>query len=115
MICEKCNANMKWLKKDSVQGWICSKCGWNFITTNIDDIYEDTKEYSIYIKNNCEVDIKKIKLISKLAGVNYIKAKKLLVEEKVCIFKSRAIDVKNVLKMLDELNIKYEVVPKFKY
>ena len=45
MICEKCKANMNWFSEDSVQGWVCSSCEWNLITTNINKIYEDMTEY----------------------------------------------------------------------
>lgn len=115
MICEKCKANMNWFSEGSIQGWVCSNCGWNLMTTNIDEIYEDTIEYSIYIKNMNEINKEKIKSIARIAGVNYIIARKILMESRVCIFKDKAPKVKVVIEELDKLKIQFEVIPKFKY
>ena len=49
MRCEKCNENMNWFFEGSIQGWLCSGCGWNLVTTYIDVINNDTTEYSVYI------------------------------------------------------------------
>lgn len=37
----------------------CPMCGWNIITTYIEDIDRDETEYSLYIKNVTEVDAEK--------------------------------------------------------
>lgn len=115
MICEKCKANINWFSEDSVQGWVCSSCEWNLITTNINEIYEDMTEYSVYIKNVDELNNKKIKLTARIAGVNFIAAKQMLTESDVCIVRDKAPKVKDVIKELEELKIQFEVSPKFKY
>lgn len=115
MICEKCKANMNWFSEGSVQGWMCSNCGWNLMTTNIDEIYEDTVEYSIYIKNINEINNEKIKSIARITGVNFIIAKKMLMESHVCILKDKASKVKNVIQELEKSEIQFEIIPKFKY
>lgn len=115
MECEKCKANMSWFSKDSVRGWSCSSCGWNLVTTNISEIYEDMTEYSIYIKNVIEVNKEIIKLIARIAEVNFIIARQMLIGNNVCILKAKAPKVKKVIEELEELKIQFEVSPKFKY
>ncbi len=115
MICEKCNKNMIQIDENSVQGWRCPHCGWNILTTRIDKIYEDMTEYSIYIKSSTEIDMKKIKLIAKTAGVNYGVAKQMLVKGDICILKAKAKEIKETINRLEELNIPFEVSPEFKY
>ena len=51
MICEKCKGKMNWSIEGATQGWRCPMCGWNIITTYIEDIDRDETEYSLYIKN----------------------------------------------------------------
>lgn len=80
MACEKCKANMHWFSEGSIQGWVCSNCGQSVITTNISEVYEDTTEYSVYIRNVNGVNNEKIRLIDKTAGVNYIFARRMLME-----------------------------------
>lgn len=115
MICNKCKRNMIEISKDSVRGWFCPYCGWNILTTNIDKIYDDTTEYSIYIKTLTEIDTSKIKLVAQTAGVNYGIAKKMLTEGKCCILKAKAVEIKETIEKLKEENIPYDVIPEFKY
>lgn len=37
------------MQEDNVNGLICPKCGWNIVTTKIDDIMLDTQLYQLYI------------------------------------------------------------------
>lgn len=50
---------MNWSIEGATQGWRCPMCGWNIITTYIEDIDRDETEYSLYIKNVTEVDAEK--------------------------------------------------------
>lgn len=72
MICEKCKGKMNQGIEGATQGWRCPMCGWNIITTYIEDIDRDETEYSLYIKNVTEVDAEKIKFVAKTANVNFV-------------------------------------------
>jgi len=63
MICEKCKGKMNWSIEGATQGWRCPMCGWNIITTYIEDIDRDETEYSLYIKNVTEVDAEKMLIL----------------------------------------------------
>lgn len=115
MKCEKCKKDMIQKKKGNVQGWICPVCGWNILTTYLDDIYIDNTEYSIFIKDANGINNDKIKFIAKLCGVNYIIAKKLLMTKNVYVFKAKAPIVKGVINELYNLGVKFEVKPPFIY
>lgn len=115
MRCEKCNENMNWFLEGSIQGWLCPGCGWNLVTTYIDVIYNDMTEYSVYIKEVTEIDKEKIKLIAKIAGVNFVIAKQMLIKNNACILKAKAVEVKNAIEKLREAKIQFEVSPVFKY
>lgn len=115
MLCEKCKTNMIRIRENSVQGWLCPFCGWEMLTTYIDKIYRDMTEYSICIKGVANIDKDKIKVISQIAGVNYIVAKQMLEEEGYCILKAKAIDIKKAICELENVNIPFEVTPEFIY
>ncbi|MBR6537603.1 MAG: hypothetical protein IKT67_10430 [Lachnospiraceae bacterium] len=115
MICEKCMQEMIWSVDGSTQGWRCPMCGWNIITTYIDEIYVDEKEYSLYIRCASEVNTEKIKFIAKTANVNFITAKWMLEEKESCIMKARAPKIKDAIVRLQELDIDYVVCPTFNY
>lgn len=103
------------VQENSVQGWSCPVCGWGTLTTYIDKIHQDMTEYSIYTKNIADINKDKIKVISRIAGVNYITAKQMLEKEGVCILKAKAIDIKNAIHELENVNIPFEVTPGFNY
>ena len=115
MVCEKCKTNMVYICKNSVQGWSCPACGWNIITTYIDKLYQDNTEYSIFIKKINNIDKDKIKLISQIAGVNYIVAKQIIIRGDACILKAKAVDIKVAISKLEIAGIPFEVKPEFNY
>ncbi len=115
MVCEKCKAAVNWFSEDFVQGWRCPDCGWSLVTTNIDRIYEDITEYSIYITNVNAVNKNMIKTVAGIAGVNFLRARNMLMERHACIFKDKAPKVKIVMEELVQLKIQFEVIPEFPY
>lgn len=115
MVCEKCKGEMNWSIEGATQGWRCPVCGWNIITTYIDEINADETEYSLYIRNVQEIDKEKVKFIAKTANVNFIIAKQMLQEREVCILKAKAPEIKSIIVKLQELNIDFNVSPMFKY
>lgn len=115
MICEKCKEKMNCSIEGATQGWRCPVCGWNIITTYIDEINTDETEYSLYIKNVTEVNAEKIKFVAKTANVNFVIAKQMLEKKKTCILKAKALKVKSVIAKLQELDIDFSVKPSFKY
>lgn len=82
MICEKCKGKMNWSIEGATQGWRCPMCGWNIITTYIEDIDRDETEYSLYIKNVTEVDVEKKNLLQKQLMLILLLRSKCLKKEK---------------------------------
>lgn len=115
MKCDKCNGIMKKILNGNVQGWECPDCGWNIITTYIDEMYSDVVEYTVYITVPDKVDKSVIQFVSKVANISCAQAYKLLKEDKFCLLKAKAPIVKDVLNKLQELKVEYSVSPAFKY
>lgn len=115
VLCEKCKTNMIPVRGNSVQGWSCPVCGWGILTTYIDKIYQDMTEYSICTKSIANIDKDKIKVVSQIAGVNYIVAKQMLEKEGICILKAKAIEIKKAICELENGNIPFEVISEFNY
>lgn len=115
MICEKCKGKMNWSIEGATQGWRCPVCGWNIITTYIEEINTDETEYSLYIKKVTEIDAEKIKFVAKTANVNFVIAKQMLEKNEACILKAKAPKIKSVIAKLQESNIDFSVNPSFKY
>ena len=106
---------MNWSIEGATQGWRCPVCGWNIITTYIEEINTDETEYSLYIKKVTEIDAEKIKFVAKTANVNFVIAKQMLEKKEACILKEKAPKIKSVIAKLQELYIDFSVNPSFKY
>ncbi|MBR1599899.1 MAG: hypothetical protein IJ661_13455 [Lachnospiraceae bacterium] len=115
MICEQCDIVMESFSDNSVIGWRCPKCGWAIVTSNLGKIHNDIVEYSIYITNPINASVDRIKLVAKITNTNYLNAKKLLEEGNCCIYKGKAVDVKNIIEELIKVEINYDVCPSFEY
>ena len=64
MLCKKCHTEMTVMQEDNVSGLICPKCGWNIITTKIDDIMLDTQLYQLFVLKNEHINIGDAECIS---------------------------------------------------
>ncbi len=78
MKCQECQNEMVKFKEGYVQGWLCQNCGWNILTSDIDE----PNKYNICIKDVSDdnIDVSVIKTIAQIANVNYLIAKKILTE-----------------------------------
>lgn len=115
MLCEICKIYLIPIKEKSVQGWICPKCGWEVLTTFIDEINQDITEYRINIKKSDSIDIEKIKAISQIAGINFLSAKEVLMKGNFCILKAKAVEILEAIEKLQKVNIQFEITPDFQY
>lgn len=115
MKCERCSSEMDFFQDNSTQGWDCSECGWSIVTSNIGAIGSDITIYSIYIHKMDEINTNHIKLISQLANVNFLEAKKILQLDKSFICKMNAQDTKLAASKLKEVSISYEIWPLFNH
>ena len=117
MKCEQCNSEMIFKINKGTQGWYCPQCNWNLVTSYIEDLNIDETEYSLYIKikKTSVIDFEKIKIVSKIANVNYVNAKKMLELNEICILTAKAPVIKAAISTLKEFHIDYFVNPKFLY
>lgn len=106
---------MDYICENSVQGWKCPSCNWEILTTYIAEMYQDMTYYSIYVKNMVNIDNNKIKVISKIAGVNYLDARQMLIKGDMCVLKAKAVEIKSAVEKLQKAGISFEVIPKFNY
>lgn len=115
MICEECGNEMIWFRDGSVQGWKCPDCQWSVLTTCIDEIYSDMTVYSIYLIQHQVASKEQLNMVSKIANVNYIQARKMLNESKVLLCRGSAIETKDNLNKLRAFGLQYQVKPEFNH
>ena len=72
MLCKKCHTEMTVMQEDNVSGLICPKCGWNIITTEIDDIMLDTQLYQLFVLKNEHINRNQIRILSKISGMRSV-------------------------------------------
>ena len=56
-----------------------------------------------------------LKLVSEIAGCNYIEAKKLIEKTPVEVFSGKAIDIMGIKEKLEAANIDFKIEPDFPY
>lgn len=113
--CPECNSLIEHRIINHTQGWYCDNCGWNVVTTYFSPIEKDSNVYKVFIKEGITVNINQIKVISKLAGINFLSAKKLLGSGTLFIFEGRARDIFEKLILLSENDISYITEPPYPY
>lgn len=115
MKCEKCGTEMMHYIKGASQITKCPKCGWGWATSYIEPIHEDTTIYSIIIEHDNDVNEKNVSEIKKYTNQTSPEIISVLKNGNFILTKQNAIEVKNIICELDNLNIKYNIEPEFKW
>ncbi len=92
----------------------CSKCNYEITTTNLNSIDFDGTIYELFIKSENNPTIDNIKFISKTMGVNFIEAKKILIQEGM-YFKGYANEIIPKRDLLELNKIRYKIIPNLHY
>ena len=114
MLCEKCNTEMIYFKDGNSCGWNCPKCGNGVVTTFIEDIRLDETLYTIALRANPEASAEDLKIISKLASLTILEAKK-LASTGGTLLEGKATIVKDSITKLKSSSMLYDVSPAFPY
>ncbi len=84
------------------------------ITTDI-PMLRDRTIYRLYIKKEEKNDINEIKAISKICNINYIEARKKLLEQIVFVAEGDAYEMKDLLQIIGRYEVSYEIKPQYPY
>ncbi len=114
MKCEKCGSKMEFRIEGHTKGWFCKKCGDAIVTSHFSNFEMDLQIYNVYVKSNNNIDIKSIKIISEISGLNYIKAKEIL-QSGGLLLNGLANDIDKDIVILKKSNINFFIQPDYPY
>lgn len=115
IICEKCGAEMLPIDPNKPVGMTCPNCGWGWATTYIDPEQEDDTVYVVSLSKGNIATRAAIKAVSKITSKNFIQAKRIIENSPVDIYTGNAVEVKDVLLLLESLSLAYGITPEFPY
>ena len=113
--CEKCGAVMRPIDPSKPVGMTCPNCGWGWATTYVDPMLDDNTIYKVSLSNGNKASKSAIKAVAKVSGKNFIQAKRMIENSPSDIYEGKAIQVKEILILLESLPLSYSVMPEFPY
>lgn len=113
--CPECGSELISEIKNSTLIVRCSKCNFSVVTTHIDPIYNDRQEYEVVLTKGNTITRENFFLIQAITGMNMKEIRCLFETAPYSLFKGYAPDVKELKEKMDDCNMKYEIIPKFKY
>lgn len=115
MICPECkSATVSKIEGDTLL-IECPECGWLIVSSCIDPIYEDTTEYEILIGANNQTTKDLLKVVTSIAGSNFISAKKIIESPGTILIKGQAPQIKEAAINLLKAKMNFDIVPNFPY
>ena len=93
----------------------CPECGWSIATTYTDPVYEDEAVYTITMGEGNAPTKELLKVVSSIAGVNYIAAKRIIETPGAFLAQGSAVDVRDAIKKLSDFGASFGVDPDFPY
>ena len=93
----------------------CPCCDFSVATSYMDPIFEDSKQYELFLDAGNKVTGANYSYIQFLTNKNIREIKSIFENAPYLLFKGRATEVKEIRDKLDENGIKYYIVPEFNY
>ncbi len=115
IICEKCGTEMIPIDADKPVGMTCPKCGWGWATTYIDPLQEDDTIYVVSLTEGNTATKEAIKTVAKISNKNFVQAKKMIENPPAVVYAGKAVEVKDILILLESQSMTYSVIPDFPY
>lgn len=112
--CPWCHCRTESFCEDSVMGIRCTNCEWCIVTTYIEPIRADTTLYTLSIDKIDNADLDQLRTVSKLLGVNYLEARKLLQNGDAKLV-DQAVEIQKYKMLLNSKNITFNIYPDFQY
>lgn len=78
-------------------------------------LYDETTYHLYFILQQDRSDLEAIRAFSKLKGVNYIQAKRILNDTRVLVAAGTAYDMRELLNRLAQFQVQYEISPPYPY
>ena len=113
--CDKCGNIMIPIQKEGATGMVCPNCGFGFVTSYFDPVYEDRNVYEVYLSTGNTITNKNYFLIQSINGKNIQEIKQLFESSPYLLYKGHAAEVRELKNKLDESGVKYVIVPDFNY
>ncbi|MGN1277779.1 MAG: hypothetical protein ACI4UK_12385 [Floccifex sp.] len=86
------------------------------MTTNISLIHEDETIYDIYLLNGNIINQKVIMLVKNIFNISSNEALKLVKSGKdIKLYSGNAVEVKSLKEKLNNLNLKFKIVPEYNW
>ena len=111
VICEKCGSEMVALNESYSVGMECPNCGWGWVTTVVDPLFEDTTVYTIVLQKGNPSTKAVLKAISLVTGLNYLQIRDIIDEAPVSLVEGKAPAILKKCEQLERGSVKYQVVP----
>lgn len=115
ILCEKCGAEMSPIDPDKPVGMVCPHCGWGWATSYIEPIMADPAVYTVILRDGTPASEDAVKTVSRIAGVNFLQAKRMIENAPVTVFAGKGAAVRCALGELRAAAIRYRVDPPFPY
>lgn len=113
--CRICGGELTQKIHESVQEFYCNICGYHVVTTYIDKIYSDDRDYTISIINGDFKDKRHIRFISTFCGVNFLIARDMLMGMGFIDIKGKAPYIRDIAIKAESVDLDYQINPKFPY
>lgn len=115
MICPECKSPTVSSIEGSSLVIECPECGWSIATTYTDPIYEDKAIYTVTMGEGNAPTRELLKVVSSIAGANYIAAKRIIETPGSILSQGSAVDVRDAIKKLSDTGASFDVDPAFPY
>ena len=110
--CEKCGQEMQEYETENCMGVKCPNCGWGWVTTRSDPLFEDETIYQVKIPLNLSPSKPEITAVSEALGINYLQSLHTL-KAGTGTLSGSTNQIMEKLKKLKANNVAFEISPNF--
>lgn len=120
--CPICYKKLQWKEKESIAcvefytiGSFCKNCNKWILTTSVSKLERDDTLYRIILLEKESLNREQLNFIGEVINKSIDEIKDLLEKITPILFEGKAIEIEQKIKLLNEIKIKYKIVPPFPF
>ncbi len=116
IVCRECGGKLEYKRQGMTQGWYCTKCAWNVVTSYFPPIASDTTSFELIVSAAEPLTDDTVQMLAFVLSTDLARTKEALSHNEKLLFEGMAVPIARARKQLMHMKeVTFEIEPEWPY